>query len=112
MDVSWVYMTCGSTDEAKSIARTLIEERYAACCNILGEMTSVFWWDGGAQEETEVALIAKTQSGLVGRLTERVKAIHSYDCPCVVALPIETGNYEFLRWIRDETTTRPDRAGR
>ena len=56
------------------------------------------------QEDTEAALILKTQAGLVEALTAKVKELHSYDCPCVVALPIEGGNSEFLAWIDAETS--------
>ncbi len=103
MDYSWVYITCGSVDEAKDIGGKLVEARLAACCNIFPGMTSVFRWENQIQTDEEVVLIAKTRSGLTTNLTEKVKELHSYDCPCVVALPITTGNYAFLRWIGEET---------
>ncbi|HEX7928333.1 MAG TPA: divalent-cation tolerance protein CutA [bacterium] len=99
----WVYMTASSVDEAKRIGRALVEERLAACTNILPGMTSFYWWQGKIDEGQETVLIAKTREELVERLTARVKALHSYSVPCVVALPMIGGNPDFLKWIEDET---------
>jgi len=98
-----IYVTTETEDEAKSIARALVGERLAACANILGTITSVFWWEGEVQDDSEVSLILKTRKDLVERVAERIEALHSYDCPCVVALPIEAGNLAFLSWIDEET---------
>lgn len=99
----WIYMTAGTLDEAREIGRSLIDDRLAACVNILAGMRSLYRWNGGVQEDEEVVMIAKSRAGLVDSLTARVKALHSYDCPCVVALPITAGNPEFLDWIGLET---------
>ena len=98
-----IYITTGSSEEAKSIGRALVEERLAACANVLGAVTSYYWWQGALQEDSEAVLVAKTRTDLVDGLVERVKTLHSYDCPCVVALPIEAGNPAFLDWIEAET---------
>ncbi|SDG93480.1 divalent-cation tolerance protein CutA [Roseospirillum parvum] len=98
-----VYMTAGSHDEAKEVARTLVEERLAACVNILGAMTSVYRWQDRVTDGEEVALIAKTRQDLVERLTARLAEIHTYDCPCAITLPIEGGHPPFLDWIGEET---------
>lgn len=103
MSQKLIYITVGSEEEAASIARTLVAERLAACANVFPPMRSFYWWEGKVQDDGEVALIAKTTEALVPRLIERVKALHSYDCPCVVALPIEDGNPEFLAWIDGQT---------
>ena len=103
MDRQLIYITASSDEEARTIARTLVEERLAACANILGRIGSVYWWEGELQEDDEVALIVKSTDALVPRIVERVKALHSYDCPCVVALPIAAGNAAFLDWIGAET---------
>lgn len=100
-----VYMTAGSREEALAIGRVLVEERLAACVNVLGGITSVFFWDGNVQEDGEVAFLAKTRRERLPALTQRVKELHSYDTPCVVALPIADGNDAFLSWIDQETTT-------
>ncbi|MEE8445521.1 MAG: divalent-cation tolerance protein CutA, partial [Alphaproteobacteria bacterium] len=103
MSQKLIYITAASADEAATIARTLVAERLAACANVFPPVRSFYWWEGKVQDDAEVVLIAKTRAALVPRLIERVKALHSYDCPCVVALPIEAGNPEFLAWIDGET---------
>ena len=101
--LSWVYMTCGSLDEARKIGEMLLEKNLAACVNILEGMHSLYRWNGAMQEDQETVLIAKTRHELVNELTEAVLSIHSYDCPCIIELPIQQGNPEFLQWIVSET---------
>ena len=98
-----VYVTTASRDEAATISKTIISERLAACANILGAMESVYWWDGVVQSEQEVLIFLKTKSELLEALIARITALHSYACPCVVALPITDGNPHFLNWIDKET---------
>jgi periplasmic divalent cation tolerance protein len=98
-----VYMTAASKEEARAIGTALVEERLAACANVIGGMISIYRWEGKVQHDDEAVLIAKTREELVPALTEKVKALHSYACPCVVALPIAGGNGEFLDWIAAET---------
>ncbi len=103
MTSTMIYITASSRDEALRIGRIVVGDRLAACANVLPGVTSVFLWQGEVQEEGETSLILKTRSELVERLTRRVKELHSYDCPCVVALPITGGNPDFLQWIAEET---------
>jgi periplasmic divalent cation tolerance protein len=103
MTQSLLYVTCANEEEAIKIGSTLVEERLAACANVLGRITSIFRWEGKVQRENEIALILKTRSELVDQVTARVKALHSYSVPCVVALPIGAGNPDFLAWIEAET---------
>lgn len=98
-----VYMTAGNPEEALRIGRALVAERLAACVNVLGPITSVYEWEGEVQEGSEVAFLAKTSTDRVPALTDRVRALHSYDCPCIVTLPITGGNAAFLSWIDDCT---------
>lgn len=111
MSCSLLYVTTGSFEEASKIARTLVEERMVACGNVLPGMTSFFHWEGEAQQDDEVVLILKTRSELVEAVKDRVLELHSYSCPCVVALPMEGGNAGFLDWIRAETETGARKAG-
>lgn len=104
MSQCFVYVAASSAEEAGQIGRALVEARLAACANVFGAIRSFYWWQGAVQEDTEAALILKTRAGLVEALTAKVKELHSYDCPCVVALPIEGGNSEFLAWIDAETS--------
>ena len=103
MSVATIYITTNSKKEAMEIARTTVKEKLAACANILGEVSSVYTWNGEITEEKETALLLKTSNKLVMKLTERVKALHSYDCPCITALNIVDGNADYLTWIKQET---------
>ena len=98
-----LYITCGSREEAIKIARTVVEERLAACANIIDPMRSVYWWDGSVNEDDETVLILKTTAERAGELSERVKALHSYDVPCVVEIPLGGGNAAYFDWIAAET---------
>jgi periplasmic divalent cation tolerance protein len=106
MSQSLIYVTAGSREEAVGIGRILVESRLAACANVLAPMTSIYWWEGAVNEGDEVPLILKTRDGLVDQVIEKVKSIHSYDCPCVVSLPITGGNPAFLDWIETETVNQ------
>ena len=103
MSFEFVYITATSPEEARKIGRALVEERLAACVNIIDSMTSLYWWEGKIDEGRETVLIAKTREDLVAAVSDRVKALHSYSCPCVVSLPITQGNPDFLAWIERET---------
>ncbi|MEE8505723.1 MAG: divalent-cation tolerance protein CutA [Kiloniellales bacterium] len=103
MSYSLIYITAADAEEAKALGRALVEARLAACANVLPGIVPIFWWEGEVQEGSEAALIAKTRTDLVEQVIELVKERHSYDCPCVVALPIEKGNPAFLDWIAEET---------
>lgn len=98
-----VYVTAPDGETAVALAKTMVEQRLAACANILGPITSVYWWDGKVNTEAEVGLILKTRQSLVPELTAALRQAHPYECPCVVALPITGGNPDFLAWIAAET---------
>jgi periplasmic divalent cation tolerance protein len=103
MTVNFVYITVGNTDEAKKIGKALVSYRLAACVNIIDNMYSMYRWEGEIQNDKEVVLIAKTMESLVPALIDKVKSMHSYDCPCIVSLPILDGNKAFLEWIAEQT---------
>jgi len=102
MDVRLVYMTAGTMEEAKTIGNHLIQSDLAACANILSPMFSLYMWEGDLQEDTEVVIIAKTVTQKVPDIIREVKKIHSYECPCILTLPVDGGNPEFLQWIASE----------
>jgi periplasmic divalent cation tolerance protein len=106
MAVMFVYATAGDAAEARRIAGVVVEERLAACANILDGMRSVYWWEGRVQEGSEAVLILKTTEDRLEALLARVKALHSYDCPCIEALPVVAGHQPFLDWIVQETQGR------
>ena len=99
----WVYMTAGSIEEAKNIGQMLVEQNLAACVNLLENMTSIYKWEDKLEEGQEVVLIAKTRKVLMPKLIGTVNSLHSYDCPCILELPIQGGNPEFMSWIKSET---------
>ena len=102
MEINFIYMTAGDTAEAKKIAGELVASKLAACVNILDNMNSVYMWQGEIQEDSEVVLIAKTTRACVPQLVEKVKSLHSYDCPCIVSLPVLDGHLPFLEWVGAE----------
>jgi len=104
MAASLLYVTAESKEEAVRIGRELVEKRLAACANVIPSTTAVYWWEGEVQEDGEAVLIVKTRDDLVETVTAEIKALHSYDCPCVVAFPVADGNAEFLDWIVKETS--------
>jgi len=99
MAVNFVYMTAGSKAEAQKIGKALVERRLAACVNILDNMQSIYRWENKIQQDAEVVLIAKTTDSLVPALIDQVKSMHSYDCPCIVSLPILSGYPPFMDWV-------------
>ena len=103
MEAVWIYVTASDRSEAEALGRALVEERLAACANVLSPMTAIYWWEGKVESGPEAALVLKSRSDLVAAVTEKIIELHSYDCPCVVALPITGGNGDFLEWIASET---------
>jgi len=103
MKIHFLYITASSIDEARTIGKELVSERLAACVNIINNIQSFYWWEGKIQDDSEVILIAKTTEELVPELIEKVKALHSYSCPCIVSLPIVDGHKPFLEWVEGET---------
>jgi len=101
MKINFVYMTAGTVEEAESIGRELVSSGLAACVNIIENMKSIYFWEGELQKDTEVVLIAKTIESNVSSLIEKVKSLHSYDCPCIISLPVLDGNKSFINWIED-----------
>jgi len=98
-----VYVVAADPDEAERIAQALVEERLAACVNVLGAVSSTYRWRGQVEHATEIALIAKSRRGLFDQLTARVRALHSYETPAIVAWPIVAGDAAYLAWIAEET---------
>ena len=103
MSAHVIYMTAKDAQQARAIGRALVQERLVACVNIVESITSLYWWEGDVQEDREAVMIAKTEASLVGTVIERVKALHDYECPCVVSWPIEAGNDDYLQWVASET---------
>jgi len=88
---------------APALARTLVEERLVACVNLVSGLKSVYWWKGKIEDEPEVLCIMKTRSALFEALRNRVRELHSYEVPEIIALPILAGNEPYLEWIAENT---------
>ena len=98
-----IFCTTGSKEEGEKIARQIVEDRLAACVNIIQGVTSIFTWKGAVDQAEECLLIIKTRSELIPALLARIKALHSYDVPENIALPITDGNPAYLDWINEVT---------
>jgi len=106
MKINFVYMTAGTLEEAESIGNELVSSGLAACVNIIDNMKSIYFWEGKLQRDTEVVLIAKTIESNVPSLVQTVKSLHSYDCPCIISLPVSSGNTSLIDWIQDSVKKR------
>lgn len=95
-----VLITTGSPREARAIARRLVERRLAACVN-LHPIRSVYRWKGKVEEARETALAVKTTRANYRALEAEVRRLHSYEVPCIVALPVVAGSASYLEWVRD-----------
>ena len=96
-----VFVTARNVREAQKIAAALVNGKLAACVNIINGVRSIFTWQGKVEKANEVLLILKSKKSCFPRIVAKVKALHSYDCPEVIALPIIGGNKDYLRWIKD-----------
>jgi periplasmic divalent cation tolerance protein len=102
-DALVVLVTAPTPDRAAEIARALVEERLAACGNVVPGIRSIYRWEGKVQEDAEALLVLKTTRARFDALRDRVLALHPYEVPEVIALPVEAGSARYLAWIADET---------
>ena len=103
IDCIVVFVTAGSESEAETIAKMLVGEQLAACVNILSPVRSIYRWEGKLADDREWLLVIKTRAERFPAVEARVKALHSYQVPEVIALPIVQGSGEYLRWLWEET---------
>jgi len=94
-----VLMTAGSREEAVRLAEMLVGSRLAACVQILPEMESVYWWEGKIERAPEHLLLAKTTMDNFERLEKEVRALHSYETPEIMALPVNATSEPYLQWL-------------
>jgi len=100
-----VLVTCGSEEEAAKIGRSLVENRLAACTNIVSPIRSIYRWEGRIWDEKEWLLLVKTERDRFEALENEVKSLHSYSVPEIIALPITCGSQAYLAWLAEMTTT-------
>lgn len=106
MSVVSVYAIFADAEEAERIGRIVVEERLAACINILGVCRSVYRWQGKIEAAEEVPAILKTHSWQADELIERIAALHSYDVPCIAVWPIEKLLRSYADWVEDEVVSK------
>ncbi|MDD5402504.1 MAG: divalent-cation tolerance protein CutA [Dehalococcoidales bacterium] len=97
-----VLITTSQDEESHLIARVLLEQKVAACVNIIPKITSLFWWKNSIEQEKESLLVVKTRIELVEEVVRLVKEVHSYDVPEIIALPVIGGSQDYLEWIDHE----------
>jgi periplasmic divalent cation tolerance protein len=107
-----VLSTAGTQEDAERIARALVEERLAACVNVMPQLTSIYRWQGKVERAGEVLMVIKTRRALASKLIARLGALHSYDVPEAIVLPIVAGARPYLAWLLGETAppARPRRT--
>ena len=98
-----VWTTLGTTADGRGIASMLVNERLAACVNVLPEMESIYRWKGQVETDHERQLVIKTTTGCVPALRVRVRELHDYDVPEFIVMPIVDGSEAYLDWIREST---------
>ncbi len=98
-----VLITASNEDEAVHISQELVDSRLAACVNIVKGIRSIYRWKGKREDEAEVLMIVKTRRDLFAGLKKRVKELHSYSVPEIIALPVIDGSEEYLKWLQEET---------
>jgi periplasmic divalent cation tolerance protein len=101
--IVFVYVTCPSEQEAETVARTVVESGLAACANLLPGMRSIYRWQGRLETAAETVLLLKTTSDRLAAVVAKVRELHSYQCPCIAALPIAGGHGAYLEWIAAES---------
>lgn len=98
-----IFITASSYEEARKVADALVTQKKAACVNIVPKVNSLFRWKGKIEDAEENLLVVKTRAKLLSEVVSTVKAVHSYEVPEIIALPIIEGNPDYLKWIDEET---------
>ena len=102
-DALLVFTTLPSADKAAELAKVLVEERLAACANLLPAIRSIYRWQGKLKDENEVLVLLKTRAEHLERLKLRILELHPYEVPEVLAVPVEAGYQPYLDWLAGET---------
>lgn len=103
-DFIMIMVTVGKEEEATEIARLLVENKLAACVNILPGIRSIYRWQGEICDDSELICIIKTRNALLPQVMEAVKNIHSYEVPEIISLRIDEGSDDYLKWLATETS--------
>lgn len=109
-EVISVYTTFADRDTARHVARTLVNEGLVACAN-LAPIESIYWWEGRSEEAAEVAVLLKTRRALFRRVEQRIRELHSYEVPAILAYSILGGSADYLDWVARATERSSPAAG-
>ena len=96
-----IFITAANIKEAERIASALVKEKLAACVNIVEGIKSLFWWQGKVDRSKEVLLMVKSRKSKISKIIRRVKSLHSYEVPEIIALPIVAGEPNYLKWLNE-----------
>lgn len=94
-----VLMTTATREEAEKIARSLLNQKLIACANIVGSVSSLFWWKEQISQENEFLVLMKTSAELFKKLATTIKQMHSYEVPEIIAIPIAKGEQTYMKWL-------------
>jgi periplasmic divalent cation tolerance protein len=103
-----VLTTCGNDEDAKALARLLVEQRLAACVNAMGRVTSTYRWKGEVQQEQETLLVIKTTAPRLAALEQTIREHSKYELPEMIALPVQAGGADYLSWVRESVAELKD----
>jgi periplasmic divalent cation tolerance protein len=112
MSAQIVFCTVPNRKEADRLARTLVQEKLAACVNIIPGISSIYRWQGKIEKSAELLLVLKTSAKRYPRLEKRIRALHSYTVPEILALPVDRGNSDYLKWLYASLSPSPAEGGR
>jgi periplasmic divalent cation tolerance protein len=98
-----VLVTCPDRDAAEAIARACVGERLAACANIGGEVASIYRWKGAIEQAGEIPLFLKTRASMFEKLAARIRSLHPYEVPCIVAMELAHLDPAYVKWLEEET---------
>lgn len=101
-DYIQVFTTVGSKEEARTVAGAIVEQRLAACVQVIGPIQSTYWWQGQMQMDEEYLCLIKTSRSVYQTLEMAIKEVHSYETPEILAMPVEEGNQDYLFWLQGE----------
>ena len=100
-----MLVTAGSSEEAAKIGKVLVERRLAACCSIIPEIQSIYWWEGDITEDAEVLLLIKSLKSAEKKIINTVKKLHSYEIPEMISIPLQSGFEKYFQWIEDNVVS-------